>query len=153
MTTHPQTVPGAVRISGAVEGTSLYLVTHPGRTVMLAAVEGTALFGHPSVLLEAPWLRPLAAWFAGTVDPADTGEMGHAPDGSGFYITGDGAAVVWSLHQWVRLDASRPTGPALVVLRPRDGSHGLRTVHLTPEARRRVAGWLRRADTAWGTAP
>lgn len=138
------TVPGNVR------ATELEFAPADGKMLMTA--HGPSTGGHSSVLLNADWLLPLAAWFAGEARPAALGDLPGTLYGRRLDVRGDEAAIVWNTHTWARLDCIRPFGTARVAVGPR-GRGFVCTVTLSPEARQDVAAWLRRADAEGWTKP
>ncbi|MGY5634219.1 hypothetical protein ACW7N6_38410 [Streptomyces sp. UC1A3] len=127
---------------GNVRDTALRLGPTDGTVLM--TVDGPGAGGHSSVTLRPDWLLPLAAWFAGEAQPAALGDRPGTLYGVSLDVRGDGAAVAWNTHTWARLDCRLPYGPARVTVGPRGRAQGS-VVMLSPEARRNVATWLRRA--------
>lgn len=116
----------------------------PADGKLLMTVRNPDIGGHDSVVLDADWLLPLAAWFAGEAQP---GIVGHdeygAPYGRWLAIASDEAAVAYGTHTWARLDCLRPYGRARVAIGPRGRAGGFAAM-LSPSARAAVATWLRR---------
>lgn len=138
--------------AGNVAGTALRIEpTGDGRLVMTAMHRATGR--RDSVILRPEWLLPLGAWFAGE---ARSGIVGHdeygLPYGRWLAINGDESAEVVGVHTEARLDCLLPFGTARVTVSVRRGRSSL-VVMLSPEARQKMAAWLRRAAVQHPVTP
>jgi hypothetical protein len=130
---------------GAVRGTALELAPSAGGKPDMTVL-GPRTSGHSGVLLDADWVLPLAAWFAGEAQPVSLGGRPGTLYGRTLDVRGDERAIVWNTHTWARLDCLLPFGDARVTIGPRGKGYGS-TVMISPEARQDVAAWLRRANS------
>jgi hypothetical protein len=97
--------------------------------------------GYAHTVLERPFLRPMAAWFAGEAQPCTV----DAVPVSWLVVHSDALLTVHGGRTTARLNCASPFGAARVAIVWNETGR-TQSVMLSPDARLAAATWLRRAD-------